>query len=135
MYVNPNHTNWDVFVPFITFEYNTSVQRSTGETPLFLTHGREARLPIEVAWGVTHDIPDATTTEDKKPLELLSRARDFVRQKMEIERQDQKDYYDKKRKLAEQFAIGDEVLVFKPSRKVGRAEKLLHRWNVPYVVV
>lgn len=31
MYVNSDHTDWDTFVPFITFAYNTSVQRSTGK--------------------------------------------------------------------------------------------------------
>ncbi|KZS00093.1 Uncharacterized protein APZ42_003748, partial [Daphnia magna] len=34
-----------------------------------------------------------------------------------------------------EFSPGEEVLVYKPFRKVGRAEKLLHRWLGPFVVV
>jgi hypothetical protein len=36
--------------------------------------------------------------------------------------------------VAKEFQPGEEVLVYKPIRKVGRAEKLLHHWHGPYVV-
>ena len=36
--------------------------------------------------------------------------------------------------VAREFQPGEEVLVYKPIRKVGRAEKLLHHWHGPYVV-
>ena len=33
------------------------------------------------------------------------------------------------------YKKGDFVLIFKPIRKIGRSEKLLHRWLGPYLVV
>jgi hypothetical protein len=36
--------------------------------------------------------------------------------------------------VAKEFQPGEEVLVYKPIRRVGRAEKLLHHWHGPYVV-
>ncbi len=47
----------------------------------------------------------------------------------------QKRYYDKNRREAEVYDEGQQVLVYRPTRKVGRAEKLLHRWHGPYVVI
>jgi hypothetical protein len=47
----------------------------------------------------------------------------------------QKRYYDKNRREAEVYEEGKQVLVYRPTRKVGRAEKVLHRWHGPYVVI
>ncbi|KZR99859.1 Uncharacterized protein APZ42_004115 [Daphnia magna] len=49
MYVNSLHNDWDEFIDFVTFAYNTSRQESTGFSPFFLLYGREAVLPIDVA--------------------------------------------------------------------------------------
>ena len=111
MYVNSNHTDLDCFVPYITFAYNTSVQRTTGRTPFYLVYGREARLPLEAMLGSSIS-PERKDNETI--LESLSRAREFVRQKIEIEQQDQKDQYDQDKREAEIYTIGDWVLVFKP---------------------
>ena len=42
-------TEWDQFVPLITFAYNTTVQTSLGYAPFELLFGRAPRLPIDVA--------------------------------------------------------------------------------------
>jgi hypothetical protein len=49
MYANSNQDNWDNFLQSILFAYRTSVSAATGETPFMLIHGREARLPLDVA--------------------------------------------------------------------------------------
>ncbi|KAI9565087.1 hypothetical protein GHT06_008841 [Daphnia sinensis] len=46
-----------------------------------------------------------------------------------------KAYYDSRRREAVRYAVGEKVFIYKPVRKIGRAEKLLHRWHGPYVVV
>ena len=48
MYVNSKHTDWDVYLPYLTFAYNTGVHPGLKETPFFLVHGREPRLPVDV---------------------------------------------------------------------------------------
>ncbi|UYV61070.1 K02A2.6-like, partial [Cordylochernes scorpioides] len=48
MYVDVNHKDWDRILPFVTFAYNTAKQESTGFTPFFLVHGREAETPLDV---------------------------------------------------------------------------------------
>ncbi|UYV80596.1 SLC25A29 [Cordylochernes scorpioides] len=48
MYVNVNQKDWDRILSFVTFAYNTEKQESTGFTPFFLVHGREAETPLDV---------------------------------------------------------------------------------------
>ena len=42
---------WDDFLAEVAFAYNTCVHATTGYTPYFLTHGREARTPVNVVLG------------------------------------------------------------------------------------
>ena len=58
-------------------------------------------------------------------LRILEHARKIVYEKLQ---------YDESRREAE-FSENDLVLVYKPTRKVGRSEKLLHRWHGPYRVI
>ena len=53
MFVVPSQENWDGCLPALTFAYNSSRQETTGKTPFFLLFGREPRLPIDTATGVT----------------------------------------------------------------------------------
>ena len=50
MYVVSDHKNWDKYIPYMKFAYNTSRQEYTGKTPFFLLHGREAILPQEAGF-------------------------------------------------------------------------------------
>ena len=38
--------DWDECVPSVLFAYRASINDTTGHTPFFLEHGREAQLPI-----------------------------------------------------------------------------------------
>ena len=132
IYINNTHSNWDDILPYITFAYNSSVQESTGRTPFYLLYGREARLPVDVVMGVH---AGAGTSDPKTLTRNLEIARVEVRHMLKQVQEKQKQLYDAKRRLAPEFEPGEEVLVYKPIRKVGRSEKLLHRWLGPYVVV
>lgn len=51
---------WDKMLSHIAFSYNTSVHSSTGYSPFFLAHGREARMPTETMFGgiaSSHSVP------------------------------------------------------------------------------
>ena len=50
-----------------------------------------------------------------------------------VKAQQKKRYDEGRREL--QFEVGDLVLIYKPIRKIGKSEKLLHRWLGPYVVI
>ena len=44
---NENRTNWDEQLPHVTFNYNTSIHKTTGTIPLELLYGRLPILPFD----------------------------------------------------------------------------------------
>lgn len=129
MYVSTNQKDWDTFVPLVTFAYNTAPQETTKETPFFLIYGRSARLPIDIALGV-----NSTEENVQETLEKLSKTRKEVLKQIESEQLRQKNKYDVGRRHVE-YKVGEKVMVYTPIRKVGKSEKLLHRWFGPYEIV
>ena len=47
-YLEDNHRDWDLYVPELTYAYNTAVQESTGWSPAFLNLGRQPAPPISL---------------------------------------------------------------------------------------
>ena len=64
----------------------------------------------------------------------LKKAKLIVTQKLHQVHLRQKAQYDKGRRH-QKFKVGTSVLIYKPVRKVGKSEKLLHRWLGPYEVI
>lgn len=133
MYANDKLMDRNEYLPYVTLTYNTSRQESTGHTPFFLLHGRELRPPVEVTMGALpapiwfggqDDVPTKLWRTQKKIVDHL-----FTMQKKQIEA------VDKGGRTQIVFTVGDLVLIYNPSRIVGRFEKLLHRWRGPYSVV
>ena len=50
-WISTNHRDWDQKLPAVAFAYRTSEHESTGFTPFFLMHGREARIPADLVYG------------------------------------------------------------------------------------
>ncbi|CAF4311311.1 unnamed protein product, partial [Rotaria sp. Silwood2] len=44
---NEKRTNWDEQLPFVTFNYNTSIHTTTGQIPFELMYGRSPILPFD----------------------------------------------------------------------------------------
>lgn len=43
--------DWNVYLPYVTFAYNTSLHSSTNEIPFYLMHGRDPVLLIQLKLG------------------------------------------------------------------------------------
>jgi len=54
MYSNIAQDNWAELLPCVQLAYNTAFHETTHETPFFLMFGRQARLPIDVIFGISH---------------------------------------------------------------------------------
>ena len=128
MYVGSDHRDWDEALQYVCFAYNTSKQESTGFSPFYLLYGREPRLPIDLLLEADANPMDTNDNELDYPsrlLQELKQARQLVQTRLVKVQEAQKTAYDGNHRDIS-FKKGDLVLIYKPFRKIGKAEKLLH---------
>jgi len=130
LYVRVDQKDWDEFIPFLQFAYNTSTHSTTRETPFFMLRGYNAKLPLEISMAGPTKADYATRVPVR-----LSDARYLIRERIKEAQRNQAYYYNQRhRELV--FDPGEKVLLYKPVRKVGLSTKLLaKRYIGPYTIV
>jgi hypothetical protein len=133
MYVSIDQKDWDRYIPYCVFAYNTSRHEMNRFTPFFLLFGRQATLPVDVFCRV-----------DNAPyLSMNEYAQDIIR-KMRIAhslaRRNQREINNAihTKALAKpppQFRPGDLVMMHFFPRKAGLTPKLSLLWRGPFEVV
>ena len=130
-FVGGKARTWDNLLPFFTFQYNTSVNSSTGYTPFELLYGRTARIPTSIYKrnGVDNLTYETYTQEMKKIFfDLHANAKANLKDSKEKRKQ----VYDRKANEWQPM-YGDLVLV--KSVPTGSGQKLQNMWRGPYEVV
>lgn len=131
MYVSPDHRDWDVTLPFVTFAYNSSRHDTATYSPFFLLYGREPSLPLDTL------LPSSKVSVTEYATDAIARAdyaRQIARTRINQSQANQKAAYDKRHRHAE-YAPGSLVLLWSPRRHVGLSSKLLSRYTGPYKVL
>lgn len=134
MYVDVEQKNWDEILPFVTFAYNTAKQETTGFTPFYLLHGREAETTLDTMFPFC---PDDINYSDSYLNRLIMRteeSRQLARLRTFQAQDKDRQRYDSKHRVVT-YQPGDLVWVFIPIRKIGLSEKLLKRYFGPYQVL
>jgi hypothetical protein len=130
-YVKEDQTNWDEWVPFATYVYNTTLHSGTGFTPFELLFGLPCTLPSAL----------------KKPPELQYNYDDYIselKSRLQTEHQQahrnliaskgkSKEHCDKKVREMN-WQVGDKVLLFDGTVCRGRSRKLSAQWRGPYIL-
>lgn len=132
MYISPDHRNWDIILPFVTFAYNTATQKTTGFSPFFLVFGRCPSSTFEPTFFYAPVAFDAPSHEQY--VSRLTHCRQLARSRTEAQQQERKTRYDAKHRPV-RFRPGDEVLLWTPVRVPGLCEKFLHRFLGPYTIL
>ncbi|GFV44383.1 retrovirus-related Pol polyprotein from transposon 412 [Trichonephila clavipes] len=116
MYVDVEQKNWDEILPFVTFAYNTAKQETTGFTPFYLLHGREAETTLDTM------LPFCPNDFDDNNITKIAARAEESRQLARVHtlRAQDKDRrrYDSKHQMVS-YAPGDLVWIYTPVRKVG----------------
>ncbi|KAI8480272.1 hypothetical protein Bbelb_419750 [Branchiostoma belcheri] len=121
-YVSESGDDWDDHLPHVLLAYNTSVHASTGFTPFYLTHGREATLPADILMGA------APTPQSLSSLRTAFRQ---VRRNAQSASARQKLAYDAKISHHVPYQAGDRVWLHDPTTA---RQKLKPKWKGPYTV-
>lgn len=125
MYVDQDHSNWDDALAGSTFAYNTAIQESTKASPFYLIYGRDPFAPMDRVLPVSEHPPRTRPVQDARAEALLNISRAQNKQAAR--------YNENRRDVT--YKPGQFVYVQKPTRKRGRAEKLLHQHHGPYEVL
>jgi hypothetical protein len=139
-FVFDRQVDWSAFISLVSFAYKTSVHASTGMTPYFLEHGRDATLPSDAAVVLQRRLKDlviADTTVSNvrnRLIDALVDARQLANLHIESAQARMKRNYDKGRSSAE-FSIDDLVWVYQPVPTEGQSAKLYAAWSGPWRVV
>ena len=124
---------WDVYLPYITFVYNTTVHRTIGATPYSMIFGREAQYPIDLLVPKPPGDPILKLGEHAEELnERLYEIHREVQMTMGTEQRRQKEYF--KRKVhGEPFREGVLVWLFEPHE--AKSRKFYLPWHGPFEVL
>ncbi|CAM4841068.1 unnamed protein product [Rotaria magnacalcarata] len=105
---NLHKTNWDDQLPFVTFNYNTSIHSSTKHIPFEMMYGRSPVLPFD------HQDTNVTLSYDNEHVKKLNQFLSNLNEQAKcniIKHQEQyKQHYDRNRSNPV-YNIGDLVLV------------------------
>ena len=129
-YVGSDPGSWDQLLPYFMFEYNTTMNSSTGFTPFELVYGRSARIPNSV-----YKLQDMELTYGDYIYEMkasFKRLHDTAKENLIVSKQKRKEIYDKTSKEWQPM-WGELVLV--KAVPIGTGQKLQTLWRGPYEVV
>ena len=110
---NERKTNWDDQLPFVTFNYNSSIHATTNQVPFELMHGRRPILPFDqpnetlvMTYGPNHQ---------KQLEDYLSTMTELAKQNIVNNQQRYKRRYDTNRSNPS-YKIGDLILIQMPNQ-------------------
>ena len=133
------HRDWDAYIPEIGFALRTTLNRSTGFTPAFLTFGRELPNPMDRVLGASAGVDNAQPTQTDHARQLQTRMTEAfseARRNLGVARAKQKAQYDRSHRDL-RYKVGDLVLrrnhVLSDASK-GFSAALAPKWCGPYRV-
>ncbi len=126
---------WDEYIDHCLFAYRISVSRVLGDTPFYLTYGRDPTLPQDLAFNLKRrGRGDEETEKENYQSKLIKRLKSEYEMLIKKKTEDQekyKLYYDASHRQVS-FSIGDEVLILFDAPVKGF---LVPRWEGPYRIV
>ena len=118
--------NWDLWLPYAMFSFNTAVHESTGFTPHRIVFGRDARKPSEFA---EERAPNTFIQLVDDILNRLTETESLVVTRLEAAKRRCKKYYDAK--LNEKnFEVGQYVYL-----QIPKENKLDDQYEGPYQII
>ena len=131
MYVNHRQNNWAKWLTMAEFAFNNKVHAATKMSLFQINYGRELRMGFDIRKKGKNEKTEEFVREMKKRYKEARAA--LVRSQKEMKRQ-----ADKNRKEAEEYRVGDKVLIstkdFSAELMKKVMKKLTEKFIGPYVV-
>lgn len=131
-YVSRDQRDWDLWLPFALFAYNTAVHEGTRESPFFLLHGREAVVP-EVAFETTKVNYGTLENYRQELVQRMSIAHKIAAAALTDASNRRKARHDR-RAGNSSYKPGDRVYLRIEAGTPGLSNKLAPKWSGPFRV-
>lgn len=134
MYTSAHQHDWEHYLPYVQFAYNTSVHEVSKDTPHYLVYGRDPIVPGDIINPA--DKADRATLASYR----AQRIRNWQRIKAEVERYNEKArQYRESRTNATRhdpgYELGELVWMFNNAAPKGKTHKLMQIWHGPFRVI
>ena len=140
--------DWDEYIPYLLFAYNTSVHPATNHTPFYITYGRDPILPIDIALRTNSQRPRYNINQYAVMLATrLTEAANLVYSNVRKIQAKTKQRWDEHVR-PRSFQPGDRVWAFMPDLRdldaeqkrgatqiIRRSRKLALRWRGPFRII
>ena len=131
----PTNIQEEQAIPYVLFAYRTSMQESTKESPFYLLHGRDPRLPTDTALNTPRTCYQVDLDDYKTDLVTnLTEAWQLARQNIKQAQRKQKQQYDRHSKIPK-FRVGERVFVYMPNAKQGKNWKFAKPFHGPFRIL
>ncbi len=110
-YVNADKTNWDETLPLIRLSHNVTENAATGASPYLIIHGREPKLPLDIALQKPDKINRNMENELEDLIQKVTTLDKMVKENIDNSKITMKKAYDKHATPCE-YKIGQLVWLF-----------------------
>ena len=125
-YVVDEPEQWERFLPYVTFAYNTAVHTTLQECPFFLFFGRPPVLPNDIKLNFKYEITgNDALMYTKKWMQAQRLARLHL-----FKAQEKQKFHYNLGTIETKFEVGDWVLLKTPPM----AGKFINRWDGPFQI-
>ena len=133
--VKTENKQWDKFLPFALFAFNTSYNNQTGFTPFFVNHGFEANLPGQttmslIAKNMEDEIKISIGSYCSETLEKFCTCFDLVYKNLNVASSKHTNIVD----VPQYFQVGEQVWLFSPVLSIKTPKSFTEFWTGPYVI-
>lgn len=132
-FINDKQTDWDDWINFAMFTYNTTPHTSTKFTPFELIFGEKASLPTAIIQPAELKYTYDDFIDNLKF--KLNKSREIARENLIENKSKSKATYDKKLGNPIQYQINDLIYLRNEQFKGGHSRKLTPKFNGPYKIV
>jgi hypothetical protein len=132
MYVSKQQNDWDEYIPYVIFAYNTAIHPSTNAVPFELVRGFPARLPMDLP-QLTPEKEESMTLDEYKS--MITRKYDEIKEKIGYQNEKIKQKMDRLKNIDREpvlYKSGDLVWLYYDVVPVGKVKKLSQPWKGPY---